>query len=111
MPWLERLDHHHEIFPWDVPQMKMKPSEYFKRQCWISFDPDEIDAALHRREPARAAPTASSGRATTRIPTRRSPAWSDELRAAMTGLAEAAQGRILGLNAVDLYRLPEPAAH
>ena len=41
VPWLERLDHHKEKFSWDVPWLKMKPSEYFRRQCWISFDPDE----------------------------------------------------------------------
>ena len=41
VPILERLDHHYEIFRWEVPQLTMKPSEYFKRQCWISFDPDE----------------------------------------------------------------------
>jgi len=41
VPILERLDHHYEIFRWEVPQLKMKPSDYFKRQCWISFDPDE----------------------------------------------------------------------
>ena len=32
--------------------MTMKPSEYFKRQCWISFDPDESTLRAHRREPA-----------------------------------------------------------
>jgi predicted TIM-barrel fold metal-dependent hydrolase len=39
--WLERLDHHAQKFHWDVPWLKMLPSEYFRRQCWISFDPDE----------------------------------------------------------------------
>ncbi|MGH7856603.1 MAG: amidohydrolase family protein, partial [Candidatus Binatia bacterium] len=41
VPWLERLDHHAKKFRWDVPWLKMLPSEYFRRQCWISFDPDE----------------------------------------------------------------------
>jgi predicted TIM-barrel fold metal-dependent hydrolase len=41
VPWLERLDHHAKKFSWDVPWLKMLPSEYFRRQCWISFDPDE----------------------------------------------------------------------
>jgi uncharacterized protein len=41
VPWLERLDHHSKKFEWDVPWLKMLPSEYFRRQCWISFDPDE----------------------------------------------------------------------
>ena len=53
VPILERLDHHYEIFRWEVPQLKMKPSEYFKRQCWISFDPDESTLKLTAREPAR----------------------------------------------------------
>ena len=34
-----------------------------------------------------------------------------ELRAAMAGLPPDAQRRILGLNAVELYGLPEPVAH
>ena len=41
VPWLERLDHHAKKFSWDVPWLKMLPSEYFRRQGWISFDPDE----------------------------------------------------------------------
>jgi predicted TIM-barrel fold metal-dependent hydrolase len=41
VPWLERLDHHAKKFSWDVPWLKMLPSEYFRRQCWISFDADE----------------------------------------------------------------------
>jgi hypothetical protein len=34
-----------------------------------------------------------------------------ELRDSMRGLPDASQRRILGLNAVDLYGLPEPAVH
>ena len=56
VPWLERLDHHSKKFEWDVPWLNMLPSEYFRRQCWISFDPDESMlaftaklAALRRR--------------------------------------------------------------
>lgn len=41
VPWLERLDHHAEMYAWDVPWLTMKPSEYFRRQCYISFDADE----------------------------------------------------------------------
>jgi predicted TIM-barrel fold metal-dependent hydrolase len=46
VPWLERLDHHAKKFSWDVPWLKMLPSEYFRRQCWISFDPDEAMLAF-----------------------------------------------------------------
>jgi predicted TIM-barrel fold metal-dependent hydrolase len=45
VPWLERLDHHYEVFSWDVPNLTMEPSAYFRRQCWISFDTDESTLA------------------------------------------------------------------
>ena len=51
VPWLERLDHHAKKFPWDVPWLKMLPSEYFRRQCWISFDPDETMLAFTANSP------------------------------------------------------------
>jgi uncharacterized protein len=41
VPWLERLDHHCRKFQWEVADLSLLPSEYFRRQCWISFDPDE----------------------------------------------------------------------
>jgi predicted TIM-barrel fold metal-dependent hydrolase len=39
--WLWRMDEHFEILPFQVPWLKMKPSEYFRRQCFTSFEPDE----------------------------------------------------------------------
>ena len=51
VPWLERLDHHAQKFSWDVPWLKMLPSEYFRRQCWISFDPDETMLAVTAQSP------------------------------------------------------------
>ncbi len=39
--WLDRLDSHYEKLGFIVPHLRMKPSEYFKRQCHISVDPDE----------------------------------------------------------------------
>jgi uncharacterized protein len=41
VPWLERLDHHCKKFQWEVTDLSLLPSEYMRRQCWISFDPDE----------------------------------------------------------------------
>jgi predicted TIM-barrel fold metal-dependent hydrolase len=29
-----------------APDLRQKPSEYFRRQCWISFDPDETTLPL-----------------------------------------------------------------
>jgi predicted TIM-barrel fold metal-dependent hydrolase len=39
--WLWRMDEHYEILPFQVPWLKMKPSDYFRRQCYTSFEPDE----------------------------------------------------------------------
>ena len=38
--WLDRMDEYTEIFTY-ATSLSMKPTEYFKRQCWISFEPSE----------------------------------------------------------------------
>ncbi len=45
-PWLDRMDRHFE----DQSQfndhlLRLRPSEYFQRQCWISFEPVETSLA------------------------------------------------------------------
>jgi predicted TIM-barrel fold metal-dependent hydrolase len=39
--WLARLDGHWETWGRLLPAVRMKPSEYFRRQCVISTDPEE----------------------------------------------------------------------
>ncbi len=40
--WLWRLDEEYENLHWEVADnVKMKPSEYFRRQCFISIEPSE----------------------------------------------------------------------
>jgi len=40
--WLHRLDEHQELVGWhDAPKLSLRPSEYFKRQCYVSAEPDE----------------------------------------------------------------------
>ncbi|MBM4269502.1 MAG: amidohydrolase [Deltaproteobacteria bacterium] len=108
VPWLERLDHHFEIFPWDVPQMKRPASEYFKRQCWISFDPDESTLRFTAESPL-CGPERIIWASDYPHPDAKIPGVVGELREAMEGLPQEAQERILGLNAVDLYSLPTPS--
>ena len=38
--WLDKMDIKYEMYSDDMP-LKMKPREYFKRQCWISVEPNE----------------------------------------------------------------------
>jgi hypothetical protein len=105
VPWLERLDHHAEVFKWDVPWLEMKPSEYFRRQCYISFDPDESTLAFTARHPLVGAE---------RIiwasdyphPDAKFPGVVDELAEATADLSEAQRARIFGANARELYGLP-----
>lgn len=39
--WLWRMDEHFEKRRGDLPLMSRKATDYFKRQCYISVDPDE----------------------------------------------------------------------
>jgi uncharacterized protein len=39
--WLQRLDSHWETWRRLLPAVRIRPSEYFKRQCVISTDPEE----------------------------------------------------------------------
>ncbi len=102
---LERLDHHFEIFRWDVPWLRMKPSEYFRRQCYISFDPDESTLAFTAKHPLVGAE---------RIiwasdyphPDAKFPGVVEELSEATAELSEAQRARIFGSNAGELYHLP-----
>jgi predicted TIM-barrel fold metal-dependent hydrolase len=103
--WLDRLDHKFEVMRAFSP-MQLRPSEYFKRQCLISAEPDEsltgrivehlgadyviwasdyphLDASFH---------------------------VVDEIRDKIGGLPEAWQRKVLGENALRFYGLSAPAA-
>ena len=102
VPWLERLDHHAKKFSWDVPWLKMLPSEYFRRQCWISFDPDESMLAFTANSPLCGAD---------RIiwasdyphPDAKFPGVTQELEEALAGLSYAQKREITSQSALALY--------
>ena len=39
--WLDRMDKHAEQLGWEVPWLDMRPSDYFRRQCFVTAEPDE----------------------------------------------------------------------
>jgi len=39
--WLERMDEHAENYRFEVPYLKERPSHYFRRQCFVSFELEE----------------------------------------------------------------------
>jgi len=44
-PWLDRMDRHFDDQGFNDSGLKTRPSEIFKRQCWISFEP--VEGCLH----------------------------------------------------------------
>ncbi len=104
VPWLERLDHHCKKFQWEVTDLSMLPSEYMKRQCWISFDPDEAMLAMTAQSPLVGAE---------RIiwasdyphPDAKFPGVTEELTEALEGLTFEQKQTITSESALALYGL------
>lgn len=99
---LERMDEQVAAFPLERRWLSLLPSEYFRRQCWAGFEPDEWNLAACAR-------WLGSDRVL----------WAsdyphpeyhdgvvDDVRAAVDDLDPADRVRVLGANAIDAYRLP-----
>jgi predicted TIM-barrel fold metal-dependent hydrolase len=101
--WLERLDEQAESFGGFCPDMALRPSEYFARQCAISFEVDE------RTLPALA-PFVGEDRIVwgSDYPHHDAtfPGAVDAIRATVAPCTTAAQVHVLGLNARRIYGLP-----
>jgi uncharacterized protein len=100
--WLERLDHHVATYGAYAPEMRLRPSEYFARQCWISFEIDEPLLAV-------LAPVVGADRIVwgSDYPHADStfPGAVKELRDTIAPLPPADQTRILDTNGRELYGL------
>ncbi|MBV8951314.1 MAG: amidohydrolase [Actinobacteria bacterium] len=100
--WMYRLDEQLHGFGGFCPDMRLKPSEYFARQCWVSFEIDEPTL------PALA-PFVGEDRIVwgSDYPHHDAtfPGAVKELRHVMAPLAPAVQAKILGENAATLYRM------
>jgi predicted TIM-barrel fold metal-dependent hydrolase len=101
--WLERLDEQVSSFGGYCPDMTLTPTEYFARQCAVSFEVDE------RTLPALV-PFVGVDRIVwgSDYPHHDAtfPGAVDALRATVAPCPTATQARVLGLNARGLYRLP-----
>jgi predicted TIM-barrel fold metal-dependent hydrolase len=100
--WLHRMDEHYEKRAHEVPWLRMKPSDYFRRQCLITCDPDEatIPAVVNYIGEEYVAWASDY------------PHWDavfpgalEELRKHMSGLSEGAQQKILAENAKRFLKL------
>lgn len=103
--WLERLDEQAESFGGFCPELLLKPSEYFARQCWISFEIEE-----------RTLPVLAPFIGTDKVvwgsdyPHHDAtfPGALESLYRTISPMAAEAKAKVLGDNAAALYRLPEP---
>ena len=104
--WLERLDEQAESFGDFCPDMRLAPSEYFARQCWISFEIDEQTLPV-------LAPLIGEDRIVwgSDYPHHDAtfPGAVDRLRRTIAPMGEGDRAKVLGANAAALYRLPPPA--
>jgi predicted TIM-barrel fold metal-dependent hydrolase len=100
--WTQRLDEQMHGFGDYCPDIRLRPSEYFARQCWISFEIDEVTL------PALA-PIIGPDRIVwgSDYPHHDAtfPGATKELRDTISPLPGEVQAKILGTNAEDLYRL------
>ena len=99
---IERMDEQIEAFPLEGRRLSMMPSEYFSRQCYISFDPGEWNLAPS----AEFIGTDRVIWASDYPHPEYSPEVINKLRKAVAPLAPADQRKILGENAIDAYKLP-----
>jgi predicted TIM-barrel fold metal-dependent hydrolase len=100
--WMDRLNEFEESYSWATAPMSLDAEHYFKRQCWISFDPGE-------RTPGVLGPIAGFDRFVwaSDFPHNdaKYPGVVDELREHNAGLPDEARRALFGLNAVRMYGL------
>ena len=104
--WMDRLDEFVESYGWQVSHLRLKPSEYVRRQAWISFDPGEHTMGpLTRFLPADHMIWASD------FPhsDAKYPGVVAELREHTADMTPAARADLFGASALRLYGLPAPA--
>jgi predicted TIM-barrel fold metal-dependent hydrolase len=102
--WLWRLDEQVRGFGRYAPEMKLKPSDYFRRQCWVSFEADEdaLPALLPHVGEDRVVWGSDYPHHDATFP-----GAVTKLEELLGRVSEDARHRILSSNARELYRLSE----
>jgi predicted TIM-barrel fold metal-dependent hydrolase len=98
---LERMDEQVKAFPLEKRWLSLLPSEYFKRQCWVSFEPEEWNLAA-------CAEFLGADRvlwASDYPHPEYHPGIVKEVQEAVAPLSDADQRKVLGENAVAAYDL------
>jgi len=96
------MDEQVQAFPLEKRWLSLLPSEYFGRQCYVSFEPEEWNLAA-------AAVQLGTDRilwASDYPHPEYHPGVVDELRECIAPLAPADRSRVLAGNAIECYSLP-----
>jgi predicted TIM-barrel fold metal-dependent hydrolase len=101
--WLARLDHQVPSYHRFAPKLSLLPSEYFARQCWVSFEIDEetLPALLPYVGEDRVVWGSDYPHADSTFP-----GAVEELARTVESLDWKSQRRIFGENASSLYGIP-----
>jgi uncharacterized protein len=99
---LQRMDEQVKAFPLEKRWLSLLPSEYFKRQCWAGFEPEEWNIAASAEWLGADRILWASDYPHPEF----HPEVVKELREAIADLPDDAQRRIAGQNAIEAYNLP-----
>jgi len=98
--WMDRMNEFEDSYRWAAAPMSLDAEHYFKRQCWISFDPGE-------RTPRALGPLAGYDRFLWASDFPHSdakyPGVVEELREHNADLPPDARRALFGQNALDMY--------
>lgn len=98
--WLDRMDEYQELYGYGTA-MKLRPSEYFQRQCWITFEPGE-QMVLETINLVGADKFMWAGD----YPHTDAPSEPlKNLKAMLSGLSQRVRWKIMGDTSVELYKL------
>lgn len=103
---LERMDEQVEEFPLEGEHLSMNPSDYFRRQCYVSFEADEWNLAASAKWLGADRILWASDYPHPEYSAR----CLDTLREALAPLEPAERLQIVCHNEVEAYGLPIPAA-
>ena len=101
--WLWRMEEHYELTgEWDAPtRLSLSPQEYFRRQCYVSIDADELPGAqvIDAIGEDRVVFSSDYPHLDSKFPN------AVDIFLEMPGMSEATKRKVLWDNCVSLYNL------